>query len=281
MPILFLSALFFSFALGISGQTAAQKVYETERAFEKAVAEKGMNAAFVEFTTTDAVMFFPESKNAHEEWKSRAASPASLTWNPILIDVSANEVLAYSIGNSIYRPKGKDDPTGYAGHYISIWVRRPDGSYRAVLDTGINHPPSKVLVTDWKKPTVSSDGNPMKISAADSSSGFYQGVSMGAAKAYSSYLAEGAVVMRDGIEPINGKKPTLEFLKKQAGSLSFTKRKSFMEAADLAYVNSGYVVTDKAGKEIQRGNFIHVWRFISGRWQIVADVQIPITKAGK
>lgn len=262
------------------GQSAAQKIYDTERAFEKAVIEKGMNAAFVEFTTPDAIMFFPEAKNAHEEWKSRPASPAALTWNPILVDASENDVLGYSIGNSIYRAKGKDDPTGYSGHYISIWIRRPDGSYKAVLDTGITHAPPKNFVTEWKKPQRGG-GNPKNISAADSTSGFYIAASASASKVYSRYLATDAMVMRDGFEPFAGKKAILSRVDKQPGTLSFAKRKSFVEAVDLAYVNSGYSVTDKSGKEIERGNFVHVWKFIDGRWQMVADVQIPTTKTSK
>lgn len=281
MRIYLLAILFFICTFGTFGQTAAEKIYGTEREFEKMVAEKGINAAFVEFTTPDAVMFFPDVRNAHAEWKSRQPSSAALTWNPLLIDVSANEILGYSVGNSIYRPKGKDDPIRNAGHYLSIWLRRADGTYRAVLDVGVKHSPPKVSIKDWKRPSMSGDENSQKISAADSSSGFYQNVSLGTAKTYSNYLADSSILMRDGIEPVHGKRAIVEFLKKQAGVLSFTKRKSFMEAIDLAYVNSGYIISDNTGREIERGNFVHVWKFISGRWQIVADVQIPTTKAIK
>ncbi|HLA94413.1 MAG TPA: hypothetical protein VK612_01745, partial [Pyrinomonadaceae bacterium] len=41
-------------------QSSALKVYETEKAFEKLVAEKGLNAGFVEFLSPLGVMFFPE-----------------------------------------------------------------------------------------------------------------------------------------------------------------------------------------------------------------------------
>ncbi len=268
-------------AAPLYAQSAAEKIYATERAFEIMAADKGINAAFIEFMAPDGIMFFPEAENAREKWKLRPPSPAYLTWNPILIDVSANEVLGYSIGNSLYRANGKNDSAAYAGHYISVWLRRPDGSYRAVFDTGINHPTPATAPTEWRRPPIAGEGNPKNISAADSSTGFYQTVPESAAKAYSRYLADDAVLMREGIEPARGKRAAMDLLKRAKGTLAFAKRKSFFEAADLAYVHSGYSVADRAGKEIERGNFMQVWKLLGGRWQIVADVQVPVTKASK
>jgi len=78
-----------------------------------------------------------------------ASGAAALTWNPVLVFASSNDVLGYSIGNSIYRPKGKDDPTVSAGHYLSVWMRQANGEYRAVLDTGISHEAPASAPTGW------------------------------------------------------------------------------------------------------------------------------------
>ena len=268
--------------LPVSGQNA-EKIYETERVFEKIVAEQGMRAGFLEFLTADGVMFFPEAANGRETWKARPASPAALTWNPILIDISSNGVLAYSIGNSVYRPKGKGDPAGLSGHYISIWTRQPDGQYRAVLDTGINHDaPSSTPPTDWKSPSGPGEKNERRLSAADSSTGFYlMAETSGVANAFKAYLAEDTTVMRDGFTPFFGKRAAVDFLRKQRGVFKFAKRKLFVEAADLAYVHGPYSIADNSGKESERGNFVQVWKMRNGRWQIVADVLIAVTKAAK
>src|SRR5688572_15123467 len=95
-PMRYLTLLLFillMIATPLAAQGPAQKIYETERAFEKMVAERGIRDAFIEFLAPDGVMFFPEAANGREKWRSRAASPAALTWNPILIDVSSNGVL--------------------------------------------------------------------------------------------------------------------------------------------------------------------------------------------
>ena len=276
----FLIVVVFFLALSPIGfaQGPAQKIYETERAFEKTVAEKGMRAGFLEYMAPVSVMFVPEAANAIETWKARPATPAALTWNPILIDVSSNELLAYSVGNSIFKPKGKDDTTEYHGHYLSVWSRQPDGSYRAVLDTGINHEKPATIPTTWKSPTaVPGTGKERKTFAADASLRFYEMVeSVGAAKAYKAFLADDAILMRDGKQPFFGKKSALDHLEDQQHPVKFAKRKSFLESADLAYVYNLYAKVDKADKEVERGNFVQVWKRIGGRWMIVLDAFIPI-----
>jgi ketosteroid isomerase-like protein len=267
------------FALSASAQDVRRQIYDTERAFEKMAEEKGINAAFVEYLSPVGVMFLPDVVNGRETWRQRAASPAALTWNPTWIDVSSNGVMAYSIGNSQYRPKGKDDTTVYYGHYISVWLKQPNGEFRAALDTGINHEKPGSEPTDWKSPADSGkEMNPDKISAADSAVGFYQLVDeSGAVKAYRSFLAEDAIVMRDGKLPVFGKKAALSLFDGEH-RIAFAKRKSFTEAVDIAYVHSPYTITDKKGAEVERGNFVQVWKLRGKKWLIVADVFVPLPK---
>lgn len=278
-PILLL--LFFA-VLGTIGnaQSPAAKVFETEKAFEKAAAEKGVNAAFIEFMAPMGVMFVPEVRNGREFWKSIPPSPVLLTWNPIWIDVASNGTLAYSIGNSIRRPKGKDDPNAEYGHYISIWTRQSDGQYRALLDTGINHPKPSSVPNEWKSPADSGvEKNEGRLSAADSAVPFYASLESNAASAYKKYLAEDAILMRSGKEPFIGKKAAMSAINDTDGIIRIPKRKAFVEGPDLAYVYNVYSIVDKAGNEIEGGNFVQVWKLRKGRWLIAADVFVASPKA--
>lgn len=264
------------------GQDLGRKIYATERAFKKMVAEKGINAGLIEYLAPDGVMFFPEAANARERWKMLPTSPATLIWNPVWIDVSSNGALAYSIGNSLYRENGKDDPIAFYGHYISIWSRQMNGDYRAVLDAGINHEKPAATPVDWKSPADSGkEKNAKKISAADSSVGFYQTAEQqGSDKAYKQYLADDVYLLRENKQPFIGKKAALEYLRQGKSNIKFARRKSFIEAADLAHVFNIYTITNKAGKEIERGNFVQVWKLRGDKWQIVADVFVPIPSSG-
>jgi ketosteroid isomerase-like protein len=267
------------FSVATTAQSLAAKIYETEKAFEKLAAEKGVNAAFIEFMAPMGVMFVPEQRNAREFWKSIPVSTSYLTWNPIWIDVASNGMLGYSIGNSIRRPKGKDDANEVYGHYISIWTRQSDGQYRALLDTGINHPKPASIPTEWKSPADSGiDKNEGRLSAADSAVPFYATVEANAAKAYKNYLTDDAIMMRSGKEPFVGKKAVLDYIGKQTGTIRFPKRKAFVEGPDLAYVYNVYSMVDKTGKELEGGNFVQIWKLRKGRWLIAADALIASPK---
>ncbi|HEX6124589.1 MAG TPA: nuclear transport factor 2 family protein [Pyrinomonadaceae bacterium] len=278
MKFITAAAVILSASIVVFSQDYAQKIYETERAFERAVAEKGISAGFIQFLSPVGVMFFPRPENARDVYAKRPPSPAALTWNPIKIEVSSNGALGYSIGNSIYRPNGKDDKNEIHGHYLSVWARQPNGEYLAALDTGIHHEKPASVAAEWKPgPARAPETNEKKTFAGDSSIGFYQTAeSRGFGRAYKVYGAEDMYLLRQGKLPLVGRDAAAEFIEDQKLAVRFTKRKSFIEAGDLAYVYSGYVLLEKNGVEKERGSFVQVWKLRDGRWQIAADVFIPI-----
>lgn len=266
-------------AVGVFAQSDFQKIYETEKAFEKAAAERGINRSFVEFSAPDGICFLPGYPvNCREYFTKEPASTAYLQWNPTFIDVSANGILAYSAGNSIYRAKGKDDPNAFYGQYVTIWQRQPEGKYLAVLDIGISHEKPVSIETKWTSPADSGkELNEKKISAADASIGFSETAQkQNLYSAYKLYLADDAKVFREGKFPFDGKKAALDHLKKEKSSVRFAKRSVFSSAADLAYTTNSYTISDKSGKEIEKGNFVQIWKLRGGRWQIVLDIFTPL-----
>jgi ketosteroid isomerase-like protein len=265
--------------VAVAQSADAKKIYDTEKEFERTVAEKGIKAGFIEFMAPSGVIFHPGPVNARESFASRPDSPAALLWNPVWIEVSSNGLLAYSIGNSIFKSKGKDDPSEVHGHYLSVWSRQPNGDFRALLDTGINHDKPTSISTEWKSPSIN-EKNDAKLSAADSTTGFWENVEkVGSVKAYKTFLADDAIVMRSGKQPFFGKKAAVSFIESQQPRIKFPKRKSFIESADLAYIYNTYSVVDKSGAEIESGNFIQVWKLRKGRWLIAADVWVAVPKS--
>lgn len=262
-------------------QDNAQKIYDTERAFEAAAAEKGISAAFIEFMSPVGVMFRPDVVNGREWWKTRPASSAALTWNPIKIEVSSNGALAYSIGNSVYKPKGKSDTAEYFGHYLTVWTRQPNGTYLAALDAGIDHEkPAKPEATWSAGPTPAAETHPRNLAAGDASIGFFQmAESRGLAKAYKEYVADDVVIMRDGKLPFVGRNAAGDAVSDQKLAIKFARRRSFIGAGELAYLYSTYSLLDKDGVEKEKGNFVQVWKLRGGKWLIAADLFIPIPSA--
>jgi hypothetical protein len=277
MKKLLISAIIIFTFTNIFAQNNLQKVYDTEKAFEKSAAEKGINEAFIEFLAPDGLVFVPDRTNGREFWKNRPKSAAALFWNPTFVDVSSNSVMAYTTGNSIYKPKGKDDTNAIYGEYATVWQRQPNGNYLAVLDLGISHDQAN-NETKWISPIDSGkELNEKKYSAADYSTAFFEAAAkQGLSKAYKTFLANDARLLREGKMPIIGKENALKEFKNDKSKIVFTKRSFFVGAADMAYISNTYTATDKNDKPIEKGNFLQVWKLRGNRWEIVLDAFVPI-----
>lgn len=272
--LLFIVAIF---AVKISAQTEARKIYETEKAFERAAAEKGINQAFIEFAAPDGVCFFTGApSNCREFWKTSPVSPAFITWNPTYIDVSSNGLFAVSIGNSVYRAKGKDDAEAVYGEYLTVWQKQPDNSYKAVVDIGISHEKPEKTETEWKSAANANASQTEQSGyAGDTAAAFFEIVTkQGMAKAYKNYAAEDIRVLREGKMPFAGKTAWLAELKKDKSKVTIKKRAMFFGAADFAYTTNGYSRV-KADKTTENGNFVQIWKLRGGKWQIAFDVFLP------
>jgi Domain of unknown function (DUF4440) len=282
MKKLLISAIIIFTFTNIFAQNNLQKVYDTEKAFEKSAAEKGINEAFIEFLAPDGLVFVPDRTNGREFWKNRPKSAAALFWNPTFVDVSSNSVMAYTTGNSIYKPKGKDDTNAIYGEYATVWQRQPNGNYLAVLDLGISHDQAN-NETKWISPIDSGkELNEKKYSAADYSTAFFEAAAkQGLSKAYKTFLANDARLLREGKMPIIGKENALKEFKNDKSKIVFTKRSFFVGAADMAYISNTYTATDKNDKPIEKGNFLQVWKLHGNRWEIVLDAFVPIPAENK
>src|SRR5438270_2179063 len=129
----------------VYSQTDLEKLVGTERAFARTALDKGTRSAFLEFMSSDALVFNPDRTVAKPFWTARAETPAALIWAPNFADISSNGILGYTTGNWEYRAKGRDDAPSAFGNFITVWVRQPSGQYRWVVDIGTSHASRKSI----------------------------------------------------------------------------------------------------------------------------------------
>ena len=159
-PIVILTLLFFIvFSMGrVSAQhqskddskmsTRFQKVKEelmrVDRAFSKLSLEKGSVEAFYYYMAGDGIVLpkkgHPVNKNKYREiisQKKAEKGGTTLTWEPVLADVSESADIGYTHGKYEFIIT---DSTGVKnrtyGYYVTIWKRQADGSWKFVFDTG-------------------------------------------------------------------------------------------------------------------------------------------------
>lgn len=277
MRVILIFVLFLLFVSPAFGQSDLQKLVDTEHLFAQVAAESGTKPAFLEFLADDAVVFVPDRANGKGYWTARQPSPSLLSWAPNYADISSSGILGYTTGNWEFRPKGKDDTPAAFGEFITIWLRRPNGKYRFVVDIGVNHAKPAKYSTEWttSNETVK-DRNEKNTSPADVAHGFLQTAGeSGMAKAYSLFGADEIRMYREEKLPIIGKKAVLASLRDSKATVAFAKRSIFFGSGDISY-NLGTYTMSNGGKVIEKGNSMQIWKLIRGKWQIVLDILKPV-----
>ena len=288
LPMLILMSLC---CLGIFAQKTAiptksnlQKLVETEISFAKTAFERGTKTAFLEFLDDDGIIFNPTEANGKLVWKARPESPALLAWNPVWADISADGSLGYTTGGWEFRPKGKtDQPTAF-GEYVTIWKKQSDGSFKAILDIGITHPTNNLSNAAWKSPSDADSGSKVKTGVSSNIlTDIFSNKSM--ANGYFSYLAEDAIILRDGNFPFVGKKTAFMGLEKLESDFPNSSYLTFNGNTSKVYGNMMYIwgvyQLKHKDESVSRWNFMQIWKHRNGKWQIVLDIFNPIPQEKK
>ena len=266
------------FAANVSAQSKAdlQKLVETEIAFARAAETKGTKAAFLEFLADDGIIFRPTELNGKQFWNLRPDSPDLLSWRPNWADISSDGKLGYTTGGWEYRANGKADEPGAYGEYVTIWQKQSDGKFKAVLDIGIRHPKPEGIKYGWGFPrqTETVQEKPQRaITLAQLTDIFSKKL---LSDSYFRYFADDVVALRDGELPMMGK--TTAFLGLEKLDEKFPPR-SFLNFngkisdvfGNMMYAYGTYQLTHE-DKSTGKWNFLQIWKYRGGRWQIVLDI---------
>jgi len=162
----------------------------------------------------------------------------------------------YDTGPAKWRAK-KTDPTftGY-GHFISIWKKQGDGSWKVALDCGIENTKSDVkpplqLVPPKKR------GQGTLESLQQTQSAFIATARLDFTKAFRQFGSDKVRLYRDGSFPMVGKKEAVELLGSEQAGVAMEVTKSDMSSSgDLAYSYGG--CTDNRTQPGRAGHFLQI-----------------------
>ncbi|MEO6050955.1 MAG: hypothetical protein ABIP78_06445 [Pyrinomonadaceae bacterium] len=276
--------LLLSFILSLCGNVFAQydlqKMYGAETSFEQTAAESGMKTAFLKFLAVDGIVFRPNPINGIDFWtlNKKNGSPLILVRNSNFGDISANGLMGYTTGSWQSYPKGKRDTLSKFGQFVTIWEKKPDGTFRASLDIDITHDEPPVSEAGQGFQTdLQHDPNKRGYSPADASMNFLRmGMTTKAlGNGYKQYAVDNVRLLLDGKPLILGKKNVVSEMSRYT-SINFPKKVALYQAADLAYVwNACEFANSKEGTE--KGNCLHIWKLRDKKWWIVLGVFARVT----
>lgn len=253
---------------------------EMEHQFAQAAAGKGTRAAFLEFLADDGIIFQPGPVNGKQWWTQRTPRKGLLSWEPEFADVACAGDLGYTTGPWEFRPNGPNDQPVAFGHYFTIWKKQPDGSWKAVLDRGVDTSrPFATRVLQFPTADEKSGADPVDVEKARTAllkleSDFSQRATKGALAAYDQYLAERTRLLRKDQAPIVGKQAALEVISARQGTWSWQPiAADVSKSGDLGYVYGSFEF--KHGATAEQGSFVRVWQRHGPNWRIVIDIASP------
>jgi ketosteroid isomerase-like protein len=264
--------------------TAIAALAESERAFAKTGVEKGVRDSFIEYFAPDGINFTPHPTNTREALSKRPIGrpPVTLNWNPIYSDISQAGDLGFNTGPYTVI----DDKTQKlirTGFFFSLWKKQPDGTWKVVVDCGIqtpeavpfNTPLQAAMPSAYKAKAGNLESERESLLKTDRDF-LAQAENAGVKKAYENTLSNEARLYRDEHLPIIGKAAIEKFLGDKMMSMKGAPIKADIAAsADFGYTYGSYELREAGTK----GYYVRTWkRNAEGKWQIVLDVVTILPK---
>jgi len=287
--ILVLILVMVAFALNSNAQKSSlasdlQSLVDTERAFARAASENGVRDAFLAFIADEGMLYRPGPVNGKEWLTPRPPRPGLLSWQPVFADISAAGDLGITTGPWEFRPNGpQDEPIGY-GEFSTIWRRQLDGSWKFVIDIGVEHDKPLTPAVPWslppkfkvKKIVRKGDAVVLRTTLLLADQGFSKAsIARGSAIALDEFGADGIRLLRNGSFPIIGKKDAMSILAARPGLLSWDPAKAEVaNSGDLGYTYGSYEFK-ASGTNVatEVGYYMRVWKKqLKGEWKVILEV---------
>ena len=282
--LLFFATCFLMVPAPVRAETpaeAVQTMVEAEKKFYETGQQKGTRGAFLEFLAEDGIIFRPGPLNGRESWEKRPETGFDLVWEPTFAVIARSADFGYDSGPAKWRANKKEEKFTGHGHFISVWKKQKNGSWKVALDVGIENPePSgkpetlrTIVPADLKAPA---DLNAAQINRLDAQQKFTQAAKTDSAMATLKFAGDDLRVYRDGYAPSVGKEAARILLDATAGRMTFEMLGADMSrSADLSYTYGRYTKVRPKGPE--QGHYFQIWQTDNnGAWKLVLDWAQPM-----
>lgn len=139
-----LSLIIFLFACNtnqnIDKESLKKEVFETEKAFEKMLADEGIAKAFEHFADDSGVVkrgnyLLKGKKEIFEHYNAWTLKDLKLNWTADFVDVANSGDIAYTYGKAFYSYRDSLDALhNDTGVFHTVWKKQKNGTWRFVWD---------------------------------------------------------------------------------------------------------------------------------------------------
>lgn len=273
----------------INRQVVLDSMVTAEKAFAKLAKDKNTKEAFLANLADDSVLFGPDLTAGKDLWKNRPESPSLLSWYPTYAGLSLAGDLGFTTGPWEFRSKRDAKEADAYGHFVTVWKKQKDGSWKVMFDQGISHPkpgspiqpaipPAKPELVDVTAiPKVVEGLEARNLLTADRDFALAS-EAKGDLTAYLGVLAEDARLYRTGRAPIVGREAIRAALAENPAPTTWAPAAaSVSRSGDLGYTY-GLAKRRQSGPDspwVDSDNYLRIWRKENGAWKLVMDVFDP------
>ena len=269
----------------VQAQSALQEMVKTEQAFSKMAEEKSARDAFMAFIADDGLLFRPGAVNG-KKWMIEHPVPPSdkkslLAWQPKFAGMAASGDMGFTTGPWEAKEDIKDEKPQAYGHFVTVWKKQADGSWKFVVDLGISHPQSGGPQTLWQPVATNKDISFKPVDQASALKELLDRdrqfsaelVKEGLAKTFLAYASSEIRLYLAGELPYVGSQAVAEVLAKKKPRIKWDLiNGDVSRAGDLGYTHGTYEVTHDSKDVNERGSYVRIWQKQGGTWRVVIDV---------
>ena len=281
---------------------ALKELVESEKAFSRTSEAKGIREAFLTYLAEDSVVFRPRPASGRQVYEQMPADSSTLlTWTPHYVEVSVAGDLGYTTGPYLLKRNRSDVQASAFGHYVSVWKRQADGSWKVLLDIGTSHPEPgpKVEGVESRKPVAAAESatvdqekeSQLLIDKDRAFSSLAR--EKGILEAYLFYADDDVRYYRENTLPVVGKEVLPVVLSSVSGILTLNPAAAGVSlSGDLGYTYGiSEIKKNEAGggpekardevrsSQIESSSYLRIWRKTAeGKWLLALDLAVPIPK---
>jgi ketosteroid isomerase-like protein len=149
-------------------------IVDQDRAFAAASVAKTTRDAFMDFLADDSLLFRPQPVPGKMFMRRTPSPPGKLVWAPAYADAASSDDLGVTVGPYESRKEMTDPATAW-GHYVAVWRKQKDATWKVEVHLGISHEKFSTAVADVKEaetPPASAGGaKPASATGAPAAAG--------------------------------------------------------------------------------------------------------------
>ena len=245
--------------------------------------------AFFTYLAEDAILFRPRPVPGKMWMMSQPERPGLLMWYPSFATIALAEDLGCTTGPWTFRPGGPGDPIAH-GYFVSLWRVQSDGQWKVELDCGVTCPPPPTPIEPLQPEAISEprsaetaslDPDQVCLSLLVVERALTDEMAHAAVAAvYDRYCADEAQIYRTGVWPYRGRAAIRDNFGALPGVCVWQPidvRTS--RSGDLGYVYGLAQFRPDGRSDPIESCYLRVWKQIAGRWQLLIDVDCPISES--